>query len=365
MERAVRGILKGLRCPCDRRRRLVVVVVVTAGLIAAVLVPSLVWRLSPGQLPTPSGSEGVGRRELLVTDHNRADPFRAGAIRALSVFVFYPAQPNAEPRAAYAPGLWAQALDAVAGGGSFLVRPSSSILGNGVADAPSASGHHPLLLFEPGYGKTALDYTALLEDLASQGFVVAAITPTGSAPVTVLDGQIVHATPDGLADETDAQTFEADLRQRILPVWIDDFASVRSALAGQAGQPWSGQIDATHVGLFGHSFGGASSFEACARFAWCAAAVDIDGTTFIETEVANRPRLLLGLSDEREALSHLVGIDFAAPVRAPHMAVSDLAWRLNPWLVMILGQRAAAPEILIRATSHAIATFFNGLRQNQ
>src|SRR4029078_13200999 len=51
----------------------------------------------------------------------------------------------------------------------------------------------PVLLFTPGLSWLATDYSVLLEDLASHGYVVVGYSPTGfSDPVTFPDGRVVR-----------------------------------------------------------------------------------------------------------------------------------------------------------------------------
>src|SRR5207253_2759963 len=56
----------------------------------------------------------------------------------------------------------------------------------------------PVVLFKPGLGALALDYTSLAEDLASHGFVVVASdSPYSTAVVVYQDGRIARRTPVG------------------------------------------------------------------------------------------------------------------------------------------------------------------------
>jgi len=51
-------------------------------------------------------------------------------------------------------------------------------------DAPPLAGRHPLLIFTPGASMGGQGYRALLAGIASHGYVVAALDPLGSPPVS-------------------------------------------------------------------------------------------------------------------------------------------------------------------------------------
>jgi hypothetical protein len=64
-------------------------------------------------------------------------------------------------------------------------------------NAPVAEGRFPLVVLEPGLGLAAAQFTTLAQELASHGYVVAGVTPTYSANVTVLGGRVAERTPQG------------------------------------------------------------------------------------------------------------------------------------------------------------------------
>jgi len=143
-------------------------------------------------------------------------------------------------------------------------------------------GRFPVVVLQPGLGFSAQQYTVLGEDLASRGYVVAGVTPTYSANLTVLHGRAVHGTnagnPADIGGHTGQGAADAD---RLLDVWAQDaqFVAATATSLGRTGR-LAGRIDQTHVVYLGHSFGGAASLQACSRDHRCAGAIDIDGTQF-------------------------------------------------------------------------------------
>lgn len=232
-------------------------------------------------LPAPSGRYPVGRTMADWTDDARPDPLapRAGTPRELSAWLWYPAAPapGATP-AHYAPGAWSGLhLHGPLGVGETRF---DHVRVHAVADAPAAAGRFPVVVLEPGLGLAAPQYTTLAENLASNGYLVAGITPTYSAHLTVLDGRPVGATPAGNLQDSDA----AAMRQaadRLVGVWAADdrFAATRVAALDATGR-FAGRVDAATTVYVGHSFGGAAALQACHDDPRCAGAADLDGTQF-------------------------------------------------------------------------------------
>ncbi len=177
-------------------------------LFGALLAASLVgWaRL---QLPEPTGSYGVGRYRAVWTDVNRSETHlpSGAANRSVPVEVWYPAEEGTGTSSAYIDDLGLireQLIDkgelspAVVWGLS-LVRTASR------AEAkPILSDGLPLLILSPGNQTNVVFYSALAEDLASQGYVVVGIDhPYQVAAVSLPDGSVAgyDSASDGFSEE--------------------------------------------------------------------------------------------------------------------------------------------------------------------
>ena len=164
----------------------------------------------------------------------------------------------------------------------------------------------PVLVFEPGLGPLLPEYTTLVEDLASRGYVVIGLNPTYSASITVLDGQVVKSTPLGSIPDNASPEELQQRGDRLVGVWAADdrFAMDEATrLNDDPGSPFAGRLDVGHIGLLGHSFGGAAALEACHLDARCTAAADLDGTPFggvVQTGL-DRPVLLMLSETESKA----------------------------------------------------------------
>ena len=252
---------------------LLVVIVVAAG-------ASAVARGQARQLATPTGSFAVGRVELAFTDPARPDPFSgSGHARELPVWIWYPtAKGNTTATAPYLPKAWADAANNVNGAAGIFLQDINAVRTNSIEGAPLQGSNPPVVVLMPGLGPSVAEYTELAEDLASHGYAVVGVNPSGSADVVGFpDGHLVYGSPAGHIAETNVDAWYA-AAARVVGVWVDDASFVVSALAKSP--PAIGTLDFSHIAYVGHSLGGNASFEVCARDSRCVAAVNLDGTIF-------------------------------------------------------------------------------------
>lgn len=223
----------------------------------------------------PGGPFAVGRTVSEWQDLARGS-------RPLSVWLWYPVKAGVSGAAApYAPGEWSHLHQFGIGQTAFGRIRTGTLL-----EAPIADGRFPVVVLMPGMGFSAPQYTTIAASLAARGYVVAGVTPTYSANVTVLDGRLVTASAEG--DPSTLTTAEAD---KLVSVWASDalFAS------RQVVSTYQDHVDSRHILYIGHSFGGAASLEACRQDLSCAGAADLDGTPYgrvVDTGLS-KPLLLL------------------------------------------------------------------------
>jgi len=251
-------------------------------------------------LPKPSGPFAVGRTLFDWTDPERDDPYSSaiGKHRELMVWFWYPASaaPRSKP-AEYIPADWATLLP------WRPVTIPTRVRVHAVADAPIAPGSqpYPVLVFSTGFGNLPSDYTSLIEDIASHGYAVLGITNTYSAPVVRFpDGRVANHLPEASFPSGPDDAIQS-AGNRMVQVWAADirFAIDKlSQMNSDARSRFQGRLDLSKIGLFGHSFGGAASVEACSADQRCKAAVDIDGNLFGDAphEGIEKPLLFI-LSD--------------------------------------------------------------------
>ena len=213
-------------------------------------------------LPTPTGEFPVGRTAFHWVDDKRPeletkDPADK---RNLLVYLFYPATkpPSAEP-APYIPdgelmrSVWKDDLT------NKLLQLKTHTF----AEAPLSKTRKtfPVLVFAPGGGQKALSYTALLEDLASRGFVIAAIEfPHNAQAMQWPDGTMLTRVAQVDQGWEVAATREEHARIYVRQVehWARDLSFVLDQLTMlNSNEPrFAGRLDLARVGAIGHSKGG-------------------------------------------------------------------------------------------------------------
>ena len=164
----------------------------------------------------------------------------------------------------------------------------------------SAARSPPDLL--PRIGRLQRSYSALLEELASHGYVVAAIQHTyGTSAVGFPDQRLVRfGGKKWNAGDQDPLENRLRFYRSITDVWASDAVFVLDQLAQlEQGTPASvlkGRLDLTHVGIFGHSFGGIAAAQACERDDRFKACLNLDGMraglVYLPDDAGHGPRSL-------------------------------------------------------------------------
>jgi dienelactone hydrolase len=248
------------------------------------------------RIPIPSGPFGIGRIGYDWIDSSRPDRFSAdpNAQRELMVYLWYPtARKAADVKGPYIP----KQMDAIP---DIQSRMSKYFEGNwqyivsGAIYCHAAEGAHvakkpgqfPVIVFSHGLGGTGFEYTSLIEDLVSRGYVIAAIEHTETAVVVAFpDGRMVpfhrDSPPAGL---TPAERWQRMIEQSTLLI-SEGAADVRfvlnqlTALNGGDGRqfPLARRLDLNRVAAMGHSAGAEFAARACQLDARFKACVDLDG----------------------------------------------------------------------------------------
>jgi predicted dienelactone hydrolase len=243
----------------------------------------------PLALPVPTGPYAVGRTLYDWVDEQRTDPFseRAGEKRELLVWAWFPAGDSGDGQPApYVPPVWVKAEAAAAGVGKYLESDFSSIKTHSYEHAPLAASQiaYPVIIMQPGMGPVPTDYTALAENLASHGYIVFGINETYTSNLVVFpDGRAVPRTDQGTIPDSDSAAAADSDADRIGRVWAQDAGFVMDQLQLLNDDPsgfFHNRLDLAHLGLFGHSFGGATAAIVCKTDIRCKAGADLDGTLF-------------------------------------------------------------------------------------
>ena len=131
---------------------------------------------------------------MWLTDTSRPDPWASGVnARELMVSLWYPAVPSDGPRAQYMTRAEAELQLASRGITGIPPDTLTAVRTNAISGARPAGRQHslPLVVLSPGFTNSRSTLTALAEELASHGYVVAGIDHTYESHATAFpDGRV-------------------------------------------------------------------------------------------------------------------------------------------------------------------------------
>jgi dienelactone hydrolase len=289
------------------RKPLTVIAAATAAL--CLLSPSPATAAPPAvevalSLPAPTGPAAVGRTTLALTDHDRADPWvPESGPRWLMVTVFYPAVRGTGSPASYMDIAEATALvDFAQIGPELTAERLANARTWSRTHARPLPGRRPLVLLSPGFTVPRHTLTALAEDLASCGYVVAAVDHAFESVAAAFPGGVLPCAACELPGEIG-----------IAPIALNRATDLSFVLDELRGHPL---VDPRRVAVAGHSMGGNAAATAVRADARVDAGVNLDGP-MLPPDGLDRPFLLLGGLDE-----HRPGGDFDPSWDAvwPHMS---------------------------------------------
>jgi dienelactone hydrolase len=156
-------------------------------------------------------------------------------------------------------------------------------------NAPVAQSQstYPVIIFSQA-GFSVLSYSAIIEEIASHGYIVVGINHTYDAPVTVFsDGRVIPASPkfmEGVNSQAGSieESFRfragvADYKTADIKFVVDQLQQINKGSGVLARR-----LDLKRLGVFGHSLGGNAALEFCRKDDRCKVAVNLDGANWNE-----------------------------------------------------------------------------------
>lgn len=291
--------------------------VYTAIAIMLVVTAGLMYAFPVFKLPEPTGEFKVGTQAFHFVDPNREEIFdeaRDGK-RELMVQVWYPAQAAAGKNAPFVPDpriLSYMAAEYGLPGFTFQHLKYVSSHAYSGAEVSSAQTSYPLILANPGNGSSRFLHTSHAENLASHGYIVAVIDHTYNTLATEFpDGRIATSTTNDLFSPGQDYRTSREIRDKLGKVLTDDVAFVLDQFeliqSGQIPSPLKGRMDLGHVGVFGHSIGGATAYDA-SYDPRIAVGVDLDGGLYRlrDRESLRKPILFINSESYFEKLKRVM-----------------------------------------------------------
>lgn len=256
-------------------------------------------------LPAPTGKQRVGTVSLHLVDRWRQDLLAPTARpRELMVRLWYPATRSHRPLAGYLTprhsDVLVTQLNAITGDGhpaDLLTFPTHSRTG-----APAGGSRHPVVLLSPALSANAALHTGQAEELASRGYVVAAIDHTFDAGVVEFPGgRLEFENPDATAD----WVLDRDVRAADISFVLDQLTLLATGHNPDAERRrlpdgLARAINPTRVAVLGHSQGSIAAVRAMATDPRIDAGVALDGNPLGPASL-DRPFLMIGNQHHRRA----------------------------------------------------------------
>jgi Predicted dienelactone hydrolase len=232
-------------------------------------------------LPRPTGASAIGTKTVQLTDPTRPAPMAGppGRVREIMVQLWYPSP--ASRRVSEVPYLSSATLLAAMKREMYLdlafdtLEKWSRIRTHASSNVPLVRSpkRMPLVIFSPGMGMSRASYTSFYEDLASHGYVVAAIDHPYCGLTVLQDGRVLSNSSDKRGPRAGAERVEA---------MAQDARFVLSRLVEGRGalSSFAGRIDPVRAAIAGHSLGGAAALEACRNTGSFRVCMDFDGDSW-------------------------------------------------------------------------------------
>ena len=221
-------------------------------------------------IPKPTGNKNIATYSIELIDSNRLEWFTDSPndLRKIMIQVWYPTNEYEGEKELYIDygDIRIKALADQFDYNPGLFRKLINIKTNSIKRAvPSNDSSFPLIIFSHGLGGNRTQNTIMVEELASHGYVVIAIEHPYDANISIFDnGEI--------ADYRSGINYQRRHSQKLTP---EEFWAIRlpqlktraSDVSFVINQIEIGEfpsqllkiIDSDNIGIFGHSFGGATS----------------------------------------------------------------------------------------------------------
>jgi len=295
------------------KRRYLAVISAIMGLVIFIVVFTIPFLFPVFTMPEPTGPHSIGTKYFEFVDDSRLETFTKERDDKRKVFVqaWYPAviTKNASPRY-----YWNNAREMSRRFGelnqmpAFLLSYLGLIKTHSFLDESLAQSNQPfpVLIFSHGYMMLHTMNTALMEELASRGYVVFSIAHAYDASFyEKANGEVIfYGFDQGIAQEMDEKlsletmdklvnTKDFNSKVGIYNQLNQKFPKALESIRTRAkdisflidklekmnenDRFFAGKLDMGKIGVMGMSFGGAAAAQACLTDKRCKAGVNLDG----------------------------------------------------------------------------------------
>ena len=240
------------------------------------------------EVPKPTGDKNIGTESIELIDIDRLEWFTEDPqdLRKIMIQIWYPTDDLDGEKELYIDygELRIEALASQFDYSPFLFKKLIDVETNSIKKAePSTQSSFPLIIFSHGLGGNRTQNTVIIEELTSHGYVVIAIEHAYDANISIFDNGDVANYRSGInyerrnTQEITPEEFWA-IRLPQLETRAEDVSYIINQLElGNLPENIVNIIDLENIGVFGHSFGGATSIYSSYNDHRIDACVNLDG----------------------------------------------------------------------------------------
>jgi len=247
-------------------------------------------------LPSPRGPYAIGTFTRLLVDESRREIYSGkDEPRKLMMQVWYPAQLpplDAQP-AAWMPdaNIVAPEIAEYIGLPRFFLNHLVYAKSSAYENLPPAreAGPYPVLVFVHGWNGFRQQATFIMQELASQGYIVASLDlPYGARMVVFPDpagergagASVARNNPAALPPSSSLPQDEYEaIARKLVNQWsadIDYTLDILETINADPAETLNGLLDMEKIGIFGHSTGGGATIQFCGTDSRCKAGLTYD-----------------------------------------------------------------------------------------
>lgn len=244
------------------------------------LINSCALILNFNDLPTPKGNYVVGTNLFDWEDKFRDEWFTKDKIdtRKIPVQIWYPASEKSDSLYPYMdyPNIRINSISEAIDKPKGFVKPASYVEGNSYYKARPINKKFPLIIFSHGLGGYKTQNSIAIEALVSNGYIVIAPDHTYDANVTIFnDGTTIDFDSELPRGVSEQEFWSVRLPQ--INTRAYDISFVIDKLQTMRDYDVYNSIDFNNIGVFGHSFGGATSVVSSWNDTRISACLNLDG----------------------------------------------------------------------------------------
>jgi len=240
------------------------------------------------EVPKPTGDKNIGTESIELIDIDRLEWFTEDPqdLRKIMIQIWYPTDDLDGEKELYIDygELRIEALASQFDYSPFLFKKLIDVETNSIKKAePSTQSSFPLIIFSHGLGGNRTQNTVIIEELTSHGYVVIAIEHAYDANISIFDNGDVADYRSGInyerrnTQEITPEEFWA-IRLPQLETRAEDVSYIINQLElGNLPENIVNIIDLENIGVFGHSFGGATSIYSSYNDYRIDACINLDG----------------------------------------------------------------------------------------